>query len=140
VVVSSIAVTLFLGGWLRPFPNVRVLNFLDYIPIVAMLGIGAICFLGAAREQRRIEQVGMAGLGIACLLLGGLFCIPVVLSHIGGFFWFALKVALIIYGFIWIRFTFPRYRYDQLMNFGWRWLMPLAILNIVATSLWLALR
>jgi hypothetical protein len=32
----------------------------------------------------------------------------------------------------------PRFRYDQLMNFGWRWLMPLAILNIVATSLWLA--
>jgi NADH-quinone oxidoreductase subunit H len=42
--------------------------------------------------------------------------------------------------YVWVRGTLPRFRYDQLMNFGWRWLMPLAILNIVATSLWLAYR
>ena len=40
--------------------------------------------------------------------------------------------------YVWVRGTLPRFRYDQLMNFGWRYLMPLAILNIVATSLWLA--
>jgi NADH-quinone oxidoreductase subunit H len=40
--------------------------------------------------------------------------------------------------YVWVRGTLPRFRYDQLMNFGWRILMPLAILNIVGTSLWLA--
>ena len=55
-------------------------------------------------------------------------------------FWFVLKVFSFLFLYVWVRGTQPRFRYDQLMNFGWRWLMPLAILNIVATSLWLALR
>ena len=48
-----------------------------------------------------------------------------------------LKVFCFLFLYVWVRGTLPRFRYDQLMNFGWRWLMPLAILNIVATSLWL---
>jgi NADH-quinone oxidoreductase subunit H len=55
-------------------------------------------------------------------------------------FWFVLKVFSFLFLYVWVRGTLPRFRYDQLMNYGWRWLMPLAILNIVATSLWLAYR
>jgi NADH-quinone oxidoreductase subunit H len=55
-------------------------------------------------------------------------------------FWFVLKVFSFLFLYVWVRGTLPRFRYDQLMNFGWRYLMPLAILNIVATSLWLAFR
>ena len=55
-------------------------------------------------------------------------------------FWFALKVFCFLFLYVWVRGTLPRFRYDQLMNFGWRILMPLAILNIVGTSLWLAYR
>jgi NADH-quinone oxidoreductase subunit H len=54
--------------------------------------------------------------------------------------WFVLKVLLFLCLYVWVRGTLPRFRYDQLMNFGWRYLLPLAILNIVATSLWLAWR
>ncbi len=53
-------------------------------------------------------------------------------------FWFVLKVFAFLFLYVWVRGTLPRFRYDQLMNFGWRWLMPLAILNIVATSALLA--
>jgi NADH-quinone oxidoreductase subunit H len=53
-------------------------------------------------------------------------------------FWFAAKVFCFLFLYVWVRGTLPRFRYDQLMNFGWRYLMPLAILNIVATSLWFA--
>jgi NADH-quinone oxidoreductase subunit H len=53
-------------------------------------------------------------------------------------FWFVLKVFCFLFLYVWVRGTLPRFRYDQLMNFGWRILMPLAILNIVGTSLWLA--
>jgi NADH-quinone oxidoreductase subunit H len=54
--------------------------------------------------------------------------------------WFVLKVFSFLFLYVWVRGTLPRFRYDQLMNFGWQYLMPLAILNIVATSLWLAYR
>jgi NADH-quinone oxidoreductase subunit H len=52
--------------------------------------------------------------------------------------WFVIKVFAFLFLYVWVRGTLPRFRYDQLMTFGWRYLMPLAILNIVATSLWLA--
>jgi NADH-quinone oxidoreductase subunit H len=55
-------------------------------------------------------------------------------------FWFVAKVFCFLCLYVWVRGTLPRFRYDQLMNFGWRFLMPLAILNIVGTSLWLAYR
>ena len=55
-------------------------------------------------------------------------------------FWFVFKVFCFLFLYVWVRGTLPRFRYDQLMNFGWRFLMPLAILNIVGTSLWLAYR
>ena len=55
-------------------------------------------------------------------------------------FWFAIKVLFFLFLYIWVRGTLPRFRYDQLMNFGWRVLLPLAMLNVIGTSLWLAYR
>jgi NADH-quinone oxidoreductase subunit H len=55
-------------------------------------------------------------------------------------FWFVLKVFFFILLYVWVRGTTPRFRYDQLMGFGWKFLLPLSIVNIIGTSLWLALR
>ncbi|RZU39873.1 NADH-quinone oxidoreductase subunit NuoH [Edaphobacter modestus] len=55
-------------------------------------------------------------------------------------FWFVVKVLAFLLLYIWIRATLPRFRYDQLMAFGWKFLLPVALLNIIATSLVLALR
>jgi len=55
-------------------------------------------------------------------------------------FWFVVKVFCFLFLYIWVRGTLPRLRYDQLMGFSWKFLMPLAIANILATSLWLANR
>ncbi len=49
--------------------------------------------------------------------------------------YFAAKVFFFIFLYIWIRGTLPRFRYDQLMAFGWKFLLPLAIANIIVTSL-----
>jgi len=84
IVVSSVATTLFLGGWLRPFPSWEWLSFLDIIP---------------------------------------------------SWMWFLLKSFAFLYVFVWVRATFPRYRYDQLMRLGWKVLIPLAILNLVVTGI-----
>ncbi|HEV8523661.1 MAG TPA: NADH-quinone oxidoreductase subunit NuoH [Terriglobales bacterium] len=54
--------------------------------------------------------------------------------------WFALKVFLFIFLYIWVRGTLPRFRYDQLMAFGWKFLFPLAVANTLVTSLVVALR
>jgi NADH-quinone oxidoreductase subunit H len=52
-----------------------------------------------------------------------------------GPFWFLSKTALFVFIFIWIRGTLPRFRYDQLMGFGWKFLLPLAVGNVLITSL-----
>ncbi len=51
-----------------------------------------------------------------------------------GWIWFLIKVAAILFFYIWARWTLPRYRYDQLMNFGWKILLPVAVLNLIVTA------
>jgi NADH-quinone oxidoreductase subunit H len=48
--------------------------------------------------------------------------------------WFLVKVFLILFFYVWMRWTLPRYRYDQLMEFGWKFLLPVAVLNLFATA------
>jgi len=63
-----------------------------------------------------------------------------VISTLLSIFWFVLKIFGFLLLYIWVRGTLPRFRYDQLMNFGWKFLLPVAILNILATALALAYR
>jgi len=51
-----------------------------------------------------------------------------------GWVWFMIKVLAILFFYVWMRWTLPRYRYDQLMEFGWKWLLPAAVLNLIATA------
>jgi NADH-quinone oxidoreductase subunit H len=51
-----------------------------------------------------------------------------------GWIWFLVKVAILLFVYIWIRWTLPRYRYDQLMQFGWKWLFPAAVINLLLTA------
>jgi NADH-quinone oxidoreductase subunit H len=51
-----------------------------------------------------------------------------------GWIWFLLKVGAILFFYVWMRWTLPRYRYDQLMRFGWKVLLPLAVVNLLATA------
>jgi NADH-quinone oxidoreductase subunit H len=149
VVVSSIATILFLGGGLRPFSGTHALDFLDFLPAVLMLGIAGYCFYRAPRQPVGVQKGFMAAVGLLCILLALLLVGPVLASAgtllaaakpgLHGAFWFLLKVSTYIYVFMWLRFTFPRYRFDQLMQLGWQFLLPLAMANLIAIAAGLAL-
>jgi NADH-quinone oxidoreductase subunit H len=139
VLVSSIAVTLFLGGWLRPFVSIKAMvgrvDLLDYVPVLALLGAGAFVFWLGRQSQVAMERYFFIALTGLLVLLAGFVAIPAVLNAIQGVFWFTLKVLVFLYAFIWYRATFPRYRYDQLMNVGWRVMIPLALANLIVTAI-----
>ncbi|HEY8535794.1 MAG TPA: NADH-quinone oxidoreductase subunit NuoH [Vicinamibacterales bacterium] len=66
------------------------------------------------------------------LFLGGWHLPPLPESL--GFVWWFLKLAAVLFFYLWIRWTLPRYRYDTLMQFGWKFLLPLAVLNLFVTA------
>ncbi len=51
-----------------------------------------------------------------------------------GWIWFLAKVGFLLFFYVWMRWTLPRYRYDQLMAFGWKFLLPLSVINLLATA------
>jgi NADH-quinone oxidoreductase subunit H len=65
---------------------------------------------------------------------------PYILQTILPVFWFVAKVFVFMFIYIWVRGTLPRFRYDQLMAFGWKFLLPLAIANLVITAFIVALK
>jgi NADH-quinone oxidoreductase subunit H len=65
---------------------------------------------------------------------------PPILQAILPVIWFCLKVFFFMFLYVWVRWTLPRFRYDQLMAFGWKFLLPLAVANIVVTALIVAWR
>jgi NADH-quinone oxidoreductase subunit H len=56
-----------------------------------------------------------------------------------GLIWFVIKAALFLFFYIWLRSTLPRFRYDRLMDFGWKVLLPVSTLNLLVTAVWVAL-
>jgi len=149
VVVASIATTLFLGGWLRPFAGTRAFNFLDFVPSVLLLGVAGYCFYRAPKQPVKVQKMVLAAIGALIILVALILAAPLVApagsfvasmkAGLHGAFWFLLKVGLYIYLFMWLRFTFPRYRFDQLMRLGWHFLIPLSIVNVMGIAVALVL-
>ena len=84
------------------------------------------------------EYLGMfaiIGLGIT-LFLGGWTSPVSFLQWIPSYVWFFTKLMAIVFVFIWIRATLPRLRMDQLMNFAWKFMLPLALINILVAGIW----
>ena len=82
------------------------------------------------------EYINMATMSAVAtdLYLGGWHGIPLLDAY--GLSWvtFLLKVGVILFSYIWMRWTLPRYRYDQLMGFGWKFLFPASVINLIVTA------
>jgi len=135
-VIAAVAVTLFWGGWLRPLPNVAWLEYpLDYgVPLGIMAVSGALCLRMARRLKSKLYQLLLMAVGLGLILLGLVFLAPVINHAVIGLFWFLLKVWVVIYAMIWFRGTWPRFRYDQLMNIGWKRLIPIGMAMVLLNA------
>jgi NADH-quinone oxidoreductase subunit H len=136
-VVSAVAVTLFWGGWLRPFPSVAWLEKpLNYgVPLLLFAGSAVLSIPLIKRLVDPTQQKVLAGVVLLLFVIAVVFMIPPVNDAIIGLFWFLFKVSVMIYMMIWFRGTFPRYRYDQLMNIGWKVMIPLGMASVIVNAL-----
>ena len=134
ITVSCLATILFFGGWLSPFPD-SVYMVTRYLPAVAFIVAGVALMIHGVRYLTIFGRIVLPVLGAVLTALGLLFTRPGVIDFVQGPFWFLLKIAVFLFIYVWVRGTLPRFRYDQLMNFGWKVLLPLSIVNVVITSL-----
>jgi NADH-quinone oxidoreductase subunit H len=131
ITVSSMATLLFLGGWVAPWPA-RYGSSL--VPAAIFAGGGVVALYhgmhpGHRRDRRTLPVFGVVFLGIAAF-----FLLPVVQAWLLPSFWFCAKTGSVLFTFMWVRGTLPRFRYDQLMGFTWKFLFPIAVVNLLLTG------
>jgi len=154
--VSSIAVTLWLGGWMRPFPSwhgpaITIPGFWEHaapfgavdfafslVPAACLFVVAAFAAIGTLRMPKhplmKIQKGGLGGVALVLAGIGLVLLIPPVRDRIQDIFWFVAKVAVFMYLYIWYRGTFPRYRFDQLMKLGWKVMLPMGLGVLIATA------
>lgn len=118
------------GGYHTEYASMKfgLLYLAEYANILASSAIMAVLFLGGWDMIPFVDEIALLGLVPNSLP-------AVLLGHAA----LAGKAALLVFVFIWIRWSLPRFRYDQLMNLGWKVLLPLSLANIAITGIVLLL-
>lgn len=136
--VCCVATLIFLGGWQPLWPAAYGSNL---VPPLIHFAAAAILFYHSAQavRSRKWDRFSFPVFGLAAAGVGVLFLIPALQPILVPLFWFGAKVFVLLFIFIWIRGTLPRFRYDQLMRFAWTFLFPVAVVNLLVTGLLVAL-
>jgi len=133
ITVSCLCTIMFFGGWLSPFP--ASWTFTHYLPSAILIPFGLWVIWDGIRYETIFGRIILPGLGTAMAAAGlALILLPGVNLFIQGPFWLLSKILVFLFIYVWMRGTLPRFRYDQLMAFGWKLLLPLSIVNVIATS------
>jgi NADH-quinone oxidoreductase subunit H len=132
--VCCIAVLIFLGGWHPLFPA----PYSNFVPVAVFVAIAAIAIFHGLQPARKWDNITFPIVGVVALILAGLFFVPVLNTILIPIFWFLSKAGFLLFVFIWVRGTLPRFRYDQLMRFAWTFLFPVALINLLVTGLLVA--
>jgi NADH-quinone oxidoreductase subunit H len=136
ITVSSMATLLFLGGWVAPWPAKYGSSL---VPSILFAAAGVIALYHGLNPARKRDKYTLPVFGVVFLGIAGIFLLPMVQGWLIPLFWFCAKTGAILFAFMWIRGTLPRFRYDQLMGFAWKFLFPVAMLNLLVTGLLVAL-
>ncbi len=136
ITVTAMATTLFLGGWLPLWPAQYGSN---YAPTAVFVFFGLIAIYHGMNPRRKRDRWSLQAFGLLCVAAGGLLLVPLVQTVLLPLFWFLAKTGLLLFTFIWVRGTLPRFRYDQLMRFAWSFMFPVAVANLLVTGLLVAL-
>jgi len=131
ITVSAMATLLFLGGWNAPWPAEYGSGL---IPTILFAASGLVLLYHGRQAVRKWDKLTFPAFGIIFLLIAAIFLIPMVQGWLLPLFWFLAKTGAILFVFIWIRGTLPRFRYDQLMGFAWKFLFPVAMVNLLVTA------
>ncbi len=133
ITVSCLCSIMFFGGWLSPFPDSW--TFTHYLPSALLIPAGLWVIWDGIRYETIFGRILLPGLGAAITAIGAaLLVFPAVNEFIQGPFWLLSKVFVFLFIYVWMRGTLPRFRYDQLMSFGWKLLLPVSIANVILTS------
>jgi NADH-quinone oxidoreductase subunit H len=135
ITVSAIATLLFLGGWHPLWPEKYGSALL--VPLL-FAASGAIMLYHGFNPARARDKISLPAFGIIFIGIAGALMFPPTVPYIMPIVWFSLKVFIILFIFIWIRGTLPRFRYDQLMNFAWGFLFPVSMVCLFFTALLVA--
>jgi NADH-quinone oxidoreductase subunit H len=139
ITISCLCSIMFFGGWLSPFP--ASWTFTHYLPSLLLIPAGLWVIWDGIRYETIFGKLILPGIGsvltvIGLVLLAGLQVplLHTVNEFIQAPFWLLSKILVFLFVYVWMRGTLPRFRYDQLMAFGWKLLLPLSIVNVIATS------
>jgi len=131
VTVSCVIAVLFLGGWQPLVPQAWGSN---YVPSLVFALAGALCLYHGLHPARRKDRYTLPVFGAVFFLIAAAFLVPAMQTIFVPLFWFLAKVGSILFLYIWVRGTLPRFRYDQLMRFAWKVLFPVALVNLLVTG------
>ena len=136
VTVCSVGTLWFLGGWHPLWPAAHGSNLVA--PLIFLIA-AALCFYHGIFPARPFDRITLPVIGVVFLGCAGLFAFPPLVPVVMPLFWFLAKVSFLLFVFIWVRATLPRFRYDQLMAFAWKFLFPVALVNLLLTGFLVAL-
>jgi len=139
ITVSCLSTILFFGGWNSPFPDSW--QFTHYLPSVLLIPFGLWMIYDGIKYETVFGRVVLPGVGAVLAAIGAaLIFFPSANEFIQAPFWFLSKVFFFLFFYVWTRGTLPRFRYDQLMNIGWKLLLPVSIANVIVTAAVVLLR
>jgi NADH-quinone oxidoreductase subunit H len=133
ITVSALCSILFFGGWNSPFPATWTITY--YLPSVILIPFGLWVIYDGIKYETIFGRIILPGVGTAIAAIGAaLIVFPAVNEYIQGPFWLLSKIFFFLFFYVWARGTLPRFRYDQLMNIGWKLLLPVSIANVIVTA------